>query len=30
MGRLAEVGFDRAWLDPAASDWDRARPESGS
>jgi pilus assembly protein CpaF len=22
MGRLAEVGFDRAWMDPAASDWD--------
>jgi len=27
MGRLAEVGFDRAWMDPAASDWDRDRPE---
>jgi hypothetical protein len=25
MGRLAEVGFDRAWMDPAASDWDRDR-----
>jgi Flp pilus assembly CpaF family ATPase len=23
--RLAEVGFDRAWMDPAASDWDRDR-----
>jgi Flp pilus assembly CpaF family ATPase len=30
MGRLAEVGFDRAWLDPAASDWDRDRPEQRS
>jgi len=26
MGRLAEVGFDRAWMDPALSDWDRDRP----
>jgi pilus assembly protein CpaF len=25
MSRLAEVGFDRAWMDPAASDWDRDR-----
>jgi pilus assembly protein CpaF len=23
MSRLAEVGFDRAWMDPATSDWDR-------
>ena len=26
MSRLAEVGFDRAWMDPALSDWDRDRP----
>jgi len=25
MGRLAEVGFEAAWMDPAASDWDRDR-----
>ena len=24
--RLAEVGFDRAWMEAAASDWDRDRP----
>ena len=30
MGRLAEVGFDRAWMDPAASDWDRDRAASRS
>jgi pilus assembly protein CpaF len=30
MSRLGEVGFDRAWLDPAASDWDRERSGHGS
>jgi Flp pilus assembly CpaF family ATPase len=26
MGRLAEVGFEAAWMDSGASDWDRVRP----
>ena len=30
MSRLGEVGFDRAWLDPAASDWDRDRSGCGA
>ena len=29
MARLADVGFDPAWLDPAHCDWDRERRAAG-